>query len=184
MDTGSDNALKKALTLDDYKEVGGLAGALSKHCDEILNELNTEQQRIAQVMFRALCERSAEQRDTRRPVRLEVAAIAGVDVEAVVPVVHAFRDAGRNFLMPPLPIPLDAKTTLDISHESLIRQWQTWNTWVEVEAESARQYQRLEDAAKRRRQRAGAELWRGVDLEQCRGCKRALKSRRRLGCAC
>src|SRR5215510_11394369 len=164
-----DNVLKRALTLDDYKEVGGLAGALSKHCDEILNELNPEQQRIAQVMFRALCERSSEQRDTRRPVRLgEVAAIAEVDVEAVIPVVDAFRDTGRNFLMPPLPIVLDAESTLDISHESLIRQWQALNTWVEAEAESARQYQRLEDAAKRRRQRAGAELWRGVDLENAR----------------
>ena len=33
-----------------------------------------------------------------------------------------------------------------------------------AEAESARQYQRLEDAAQRR-QTIGAELWRGVDLQ-------------------
>ena len=70
--------------------------------------------------------------------------------------------------MPPLPTPLDAETTLDISHESLIRQWKTLNTWVVAEAEAARQYQRLEDAAKRRQQRRGAELWRGVDLENAR----------------
>ena len=166
----TDNVPERALTLDDYEAVGGLAGALSKHCDEILyNELNAEQQRIAEVMFRALCERSSEQRDTRRPAKLgEIAAIAGVDVEAVIPVVDAFRGAGRNFLMPPFPSPLDAETTLDISHESLIRQWPTLNTWVVAEAESARQYQRLEDAAKRRQQRAGAELWRGVDLENAR----------------
>ena len=165
----TDNAPARALTLDDYKKVGGLAGALSEHCDEILQELNPEQQRLAQVMFRALCERSSEQRDTRRPVRLgEVAAIAEVDVEDVKPVVDAFRAAGRNFLMPPLPIPLDAERTLDISHESLIRQWQTLNTWVAAEVESARQYQRLEDVAKRRQQRGGAELWRGVDLENAR----------------
>src|SRR5262249_50773313 len=95
----------------------------------------------------------------------EVAAIAGADVEAVIPVVDTFRDTGRNFLMPPLPITLDAERTLDISHESLIRQWQTLTTWVEAEAESARPYPRLEDAAKRGQQRVGAELWRGVDLE-------------------
>ena len=165
----ADNAPERALTLDDYKAVGGLAGALSKHCDEILNDLNTEQQRIAEVMFRALCERSSGQRDTRRPVRLgEVAAVAGVDVEAVIPVVDAFRSAGRNFLTPPMPIPIDVETTLDISHESLIRQWQTLNSWVAAEAESARQYQRLEDAANRRQQGLGAELWRGVDLENAR----------------
>src|SRR4029434_4157732 len=132
-----DNVLKRALTLDDYKEVGGLDGALSKHCDEILYELNPELYRIAQMMFRALCERSSEQRDTRHPAQLgEVATIAGVDVEAMIPVVDAFRDTGRNFLMPPLPITLDAERTLDISHESLIRQWQTLNTSVEAEAAS------------------------------------------------
>ena len=167
--THANNTPKKMLTLDDYKAVGGLAGALSQHCDEILHDLNPEQQRIAEVMFRALCERSSEQRDTRRPVRLgEIAAIAEADVEAVKPVVDAFRGTGRNFVMPPLPIPLDAETTLDISHESLIRQWQTLNTWVVKEAESARQYQRLEDVARRRQQRRGAELWHGVDLENAR----------------
>jgi hypothetical protein len=124
---GTNSVPEKALTPDDYAAVGGLAGALSKHCDEILyNELDTERQHIAEVMFRALCERSSELRDTRRPAKLgEIAAIAGVDVEAVIPVVDALRRAGRNFLMPPLPSPLDAETTLDISHESLIRQWPT-----------------------------------------------------------
>jgi tetratricopeptide (TPR) repeat protein len=46
---------------------------------------------------------------------------------------------------------------------------------VEAEAESARQYQRLEDAAKRRQQRVGAELWRGVDLENARVWKEHAK---------
>jgi hypothetical protein len=165
----ANNAPERALTPDDYKAVGGLAGALSKHCDEILHDLSAEQQRIAEVMFRALCERSSEQPDTRRPLMLgEVAAIAGVRVEAVVPVVDALRSVGRNFLTPPLPIPLDAETTLDISHRSLIRQWQTLNTWVGAEAESGRQYQCLEDAAKRRQQKRGAELWRGANLENAR----------------
>jgi hypothetical protein len=163
---GAEDTPARVLTLEDYRAVGGLADALSGHCDEILQALIPEQQRIAEVMFRALCERSAEQRDTRRPVQLgEVAAIAGVEVAAVIPVVDAFRDAGRNFLMPPLPSRLEADTLLDISHESLIREWHALNTWVEAEAVSARQYQRQEDAARRWQQRSG-ELWRGVDLEQ------------------
>ena len=164
-----DDAPARALTVDDYEAVGGLTGALSKHCDEILyNDLNPEQQRLAEAMFRALCERSSEQRDTRRPAKLgEIAAIAGVDVAAMIPVVDAFRGSGRNFLMPPLPVPLDVETTLDISHESLIRQWPTLNTWAVAEAESAHQYQRLEDDAKRRQQKA-ADLWRGVNLENAR----------------
>ena len=34
------NGPERALTPDDYEEVGGLAGALSMHCDEILLDLN------------------------------------------------------------------------------------------------------------------------------------------------
>ncbi len=169
----ADEAPTRMLTIADYENVGGLTRALSKHCDEILyNALSPAQQRLAEVMFRALCERGSDQLDTRRPVQLEeVAAIAGVEVEAVHPVVDAFRGPGRNLLMPPLPMPLHADTTLDISHESLIRQWHTLNTWVTAEMDSARQYQRLEDAAKRRLGGEGAELWRGVDLENARDWK-------------
>lgn len=161
-----ENGAVRELTINDYESARGLAGALSQHCDEILHEdLNPDQQRIAETMFRALCERGLDQRDTRRPVKMgDVAAITGVDVDTVKPVVDAFRGEGRNFLMPPVSSALEAETTLDISHESLIRHWQTLNTWVAAEADSARQYQRLEDAAKRRQEREGAELWRGVDL--------------------
>ena len=36
---------------------------------------------------------------------------------------------------------------IDISHESLIRLWQRLKSWVDEEAESAEQYQRLARAA-------------------------------------
>ncbi|ETX01284.1 MAG: hypothetical protein ETSY1_07910, partial [Candidatus Entotheonella factor] len=161
----------RELSLRDYESAGGLAGALSKHCDDILAGLEADQQRIAAVLFRALCERGMDQRDTRRPVKLgDVAAIAEVEAEAAKPVVDAFRGEGRHFLMPPISTPLEAETLLDISHESLIRHWQTLNAWVEAEAESARQYQRLEDVAERH-QKGAAELWRGVDLHHAQQWK-------------
>ena len=59
------------LTLADYKEIGGLARALSNHADEAFTQLPEEQQRIAEVLFRCLSERGPAQRDTRRPVRLD-----------------------------------------------------------------------------------------------------------------
>ena len=66
----------------------------------------------------------AEGRDSRRPASLRsVAEAAGVPVEQVVPVVEAFRHADLSVLVPPPPTPLEPETILDISHESLIRQW-------------------------------------------------------------
>ena len=115
-------------------------------------------------MFRALTERSGARRDTRRPVSLQtVADIAGVGIEQVIPVIEVFRRADRSFVMPPEGQPLTAETLIDISHESLIRQWQRMKEWVEQEAQSADTYRRLEQTALLHSQKR-AGLLQGLDL--------------------
>ena len=153
------------LTLADYNEVGGLARALSNHADEAFTQLPDEQQRIAEVLFRCLSERGPAQRDTRRPVRLDaVAAVAGVSPAQVTAVVEVFRRPDRSFITPSAEVPLRSDTVLDISHESLIRQWQRLNQWVEQEALSADNYRRLEQTA-RLWHTGQAALWGTPDLE-------------------
>jgi WD40 repeat protein len=153
------------LTLADYEAIGGLKLALSGHADEVFDRLDEGQRTIAQVLFRVLSERGAEGRDTRRPAPMRsVAEVAGVPVEQVVPVVEAFRHPDLSVLVPPPPTPLEPETILDISHESLIRQWQRLRNWAEAEASSAEMYRRLEKTASLwRQQRAG--LWDTPDLD-------------------
>jgi WD40 repeat protein/energy-coupling factor transporter ATP-binding protein EcfA2 len=137
------------LTLRDYEAIGGLKEALSRHADEAYEPLDAAQKVIAETLFRSLCERSAARRDTRRPVRLEdVAEVAGVKWEQVAAVVEVFRHPDRSFLMPPIGTPLKPDTIIDISHESLIRQWQRLSDWVEAEAASADTYRRLVETAR------------------------------------
>jgi PQQ-dependent catabolism-associated CXXCW motif protein len=160
------------LTLAQYEAVGGISvgplpqdttqrgesvaperrsnGALSNHADEILSKLMPQQQRLAAFLFRALTEGEGTRgRDVRRPTALrEAADIAEVSPAALVPVVEAFRAPGRNFLMPAAPVPLEHDTVVDISHESLIRQWATLRNWVHEEFESAERYRHLEKTAK------------------------------------
>jgi WD40 repeat protein len=132
------------LTLEDYGRVGALSKALCQDADDAFEkELTPEQQRIAEVMFKALCVRGSSDRDTRAPARLDhVARVAEVKWEEVVPVVEVFRGAGRYFLSPRSG-PLAPDTVLDITHESLIRNWKRLSQWVEEEALSAETYQRL-----------------------------------------
>ena len=157
------------LTLADYESLGGVGamgleadaavdaetrgsnGALSDHADRVLAELTSEQQRLAQILFRALTESdSAGDRAVRRPVSLaHAAAIADVPVENLLPVIEAFRASGRSFLMPLAPEPLKPETVLDISHESLIRQWIKLRRWVRDEYQSAEAYRGIERNAKR-----------------------------------
>lgn len=138
------------IQLADYQRLGGLQKALSNHADYVLEHLDSDaDRRVAEMLFRALCDRSAEQRLTRRLATVaEIAAIAGVDADDVIRVANAFRGSGRNFLTPPSEIPLTSDSTLDISHESLIRQWATLQTWLAREEQSARIYRRLSETTR------------------------------------
>jgi WD40 repeat protein len=143
------------LSLADYDrdEIGGVSRALDRHIEEVYAKLsgkdeNDGDKRIARVMFQALTLRD-NGRDIRRPTKLGVVAqIADVDDADVTRIVDVFRAPDCCFLTPPLPTPLTSESILDISHESLIRQWRTLQTWIVQEAESAANYQRLVDAVR------------------------------------
>jgi hypothetical protein len=148
------------IALQDYRNarIDGLKNALSKHVeDDVFLRLTAEQQRIAELMFKCLTERGKGQRDTRRPTTLgNVALVASGDtaraseaaIAQIVEVIEEFREEGRNFIFPAKPRELRKETTLDVGHESLIRQWQRLNQWVDEEAESADEYLHLKkDAA-------------------------------------
>jgi WD40 repeat protein len=78
----------------------------------------------------------------------EVASIAGVSEQVVAEVVEHFRQPGCNFLVATPQTPLTGKTTLDISHEALLRQWERLGKWLDDEAKSAADYCRLEADAR------------------------------------
>ncbi|HEV7746981.1 MAG TPA: hypothetical protein VGO56_18430 [Pyrinomonadaceae bacterium] len=135
--------------LEHYEAVGTMADALSIHADEAFNELPNERSRmIAESLFKTLTERGADNREIRRPTCLkDICAIAAASVAEVVTVVDVFRGGGRSFLMPPAGVSLQPETVVDISHESLIRNWARLKEWVRDEAEAARIYRRLAEAA-------------------------------------
>jgi WD40 repeat protein len=159
----ADGAL--VLTLAEYQAVGGLKHALSDHADELYEALAPDDRRVAEVLFRCLSERGADGRDVRRPVRLDAAAaVAQVPAETVVRIVEVFREPTCSFLTPPAGVPLQADTVLDISHESLIRQWRRMAQWVQAEADSAAIFRRLAGTAALW-QAGQAALWGTPDLE-------------------
>ncbi|MCP4699605.1 MAG: hypothetical protein GY862_22560, partial [Gammaproteobacteria bacterium] len=153
------------LTPAHYEQIGGFKKALSNHADAAYGELTSAQQKIAEVLFRNLSERDSSRRDTRRPTKLsEIARLAGADWREVVPVAETFRLEGRNFIVPPPGKVLEPDTVLDISHESLIRQWRRMQDWLNQEAESAELYQRTEETARRWKQ-GRAALLRSPELD-------------------
>ncbi len=156
----------RVLTIADYEATGGLSNSLSNHADEAYVELSPGDQELAEVLFRRLSDARSVKRDARAPARVsEIAAVANVDPADVIRVANAFRRADRCFLSPREPAPLNTDQVLDVSHESLLRQWRRLADWVKEEAESALFYQRVKETA-RAWQQGEAALWGVPDLDR------------------
>ena len=159
----------RSIDLGDLEAIGGMAEALSRHADEAFGSLDDrpgphDRRAAVQVPHRAGTRQPgdsppdaavAHRRDRQRqPGR-------------VIRVIDVFRAPGRSFLMPPHDVALEGDSVIDISHESLIRQWGRLRTWVDEEAESRATYLRLVEAAQLRRAGKGG-LWGEPDLTYAR----------------
>ena len=154
------------IDLKHYEQIGRLGEALSKHADEAYLELDRPRRRqFAEKLFKCLTERGPNNREVRRPSTLEeVCAVSEAERREVVEVIDRFRSEGRSFLTPPAGVALTPDTFIDISHESLIRQWKRLKDWVDEEAQSREMYLRVEDAAKRH-EAGQAGLYRDPELQ-------------------
>ena len=63
--------------------------------------------------------------------------------------VERYRQGDTVFLLPAAAVPLAGNPVIDISHESLIRNWKRLKQWTDREAQSAQMIRRLFDAAER-----------------------------------
>lgn len=155
------------LTLEDYHAVGGLRGALTQHANEVLGD-DPDDALLAERLFRAITDQpsvargSAETSAVRRPRRLEeIAREAGTDVAALVPVIDRFRVDGVSMLTPDPGEELGPQTEIDISHESIIRQWDLLRGWIRDEADAGRGWQEL---LRSRTEEGRRGVLQGVDL--------------------
>lgn len=151
--------------LKHYEAIGTMKEALSMHANEAYDELDEEQQRICEIMFKAITEKRGENFGIRRPTRLgEIASIADVSENDVAAVIDKFREPGRSLVTPAHGIPLGPRSMVDISHESLMRIWVRLKNWVDDEADAVQMYLRLAEAATQY-QVGKAGLWRPPDLQ-------------------
>jgi WD40 repeat protein len=177
------------IRVEDYEAIGGLSEALSRHAEEVLEDIELPEKQetnlapqelsglvekpktidkyeIAERMFRCLTEGSGRGSDVRRPTRFaELLQVTRADEKDLRAIIDAFRAPGSNFLMPPPSIPIKDSTIIDISHESLIRGWKRLKAWSLKEFESAVMYRRIEQTAKLWIE-GRAALWSSPDLER------------------
>jgi len=160
----------RPLDFEDYdnEQVGTITRALSNHATLAYAELQEpsgRRQQIAKKLFQAITEKTPNQPESRRPTSLkEICEIAEARESEVIDVIDHFRAKGRAFLKPPYERKLESNSMIDISHESLIRQWDTLAGWVDDEARSREFFKRIVDAARQFEEGAAGE-WADPQLE-------------------
>jgi WD40 repeat protein len=153
------------LTLEAYRQIGGVEGALARRADEVYASLSPEEQSIARRVLLRLTQPGEGTEDTRRRASMtELAGRAG-EREAVERVVGALTDARL------LTAGTDTRSNeqwVDVSHEALIRGWPRLRGWLEEDRAGLRTHRRLTEAAQewQRLERDPDALFRGARLAE------------------
>jgi WD40 repeat protein len=170
---GGDMSMRP-IDLEDYAATGGAASALNDHADEAWASLGTlgGPGGTVERVLRALTERVAEGTEVRRPLEFnQLCAICGGGTAegnaAVTQVVERYRRADTAFLVPGAERPLADNPVIDISHESLMRQWARLRVWVQAEVDASTELQVLVREAQAHARGQG-ELRHGLDLARAR----------------
>lgn len=155
------------VAVEHYEAIGTIKHALSLDADAALERASERELKIAERLFQALVEVDVKGRRLRRPVNLsDIVKITGAGRDEVLKVVERFSSHNRSFLVLSEDH-LRGDWLIDISHESLIRQWETLSRWVNAEVESRELYLRLAgDAVRYFATPRTATLWREQALQQ------------------
>ncbi|MFT3947407.1 MAG: AAA family ATPase [Agriterribacter sp.] len=148
------------LDIEDYKSVGSLKSvdkeesvdkpknALSEHVEkDVYNKLSNADKELTKKIFKSLTKVDEKGRQTRRPCTIdELIQITGKNEDTILKLVDKFIEKDRCFLVKTYSNE-KKNMVIDISHESLIRNWGTLKKWVNKEAEDAGEYERLIESA-------------------------------------
>jgi WD40 repeat protein/DNA-binding SARP family transcriptional activator len=134
-----------SLTLNAYRRIGGVSGALARRAERLYDALDDEGQVACRQLFLRLITLGEGTQDTRRRMRRsELATADPVPTDAVI---EAF---GRHRLLSFDRDPVTREPTVEIAHEALLRAWTRLRGWVD----EARDDLRTRDALA-----ASAEGW-------------------------
>jgi len=132
------------LTLQAYREIGGVSGALARRADELYGTLDESGQKTARQMFLRLVTLNEGAEDTRRRARLDELLSLQGDERTMQQVVDLF---GKYRLLTFDRDPATRTPTVEVAHEALIRQWQLLRGWLQADREGLRTQRRLTAAA-------------------------------------
>tara|TARA_R110002073_G_scaffold140253_11_gene290928 strand:- start:24250 stop:27258 length:3009 start_codon:yes stop_codon:yes gene_type:complete len=161
---------RRLLTEESYRSMGGVAGTLASHANEVLAGLPPSQQRLVRSIFQRLVT-SEGTRAVTDVAELRQLSNDPTEVDKVI--THLVQS--RLLLLQTRD---QAKgPSAEIVHESLITQWPTLRSWLEEEQEDSAFLEQLRAAARQWKQRGQAVglLWRGEAMEEAKRFQKRYK---------
>jgi DNA-binding SARP family transcriptional activator/ABC-type glycerol-3-phosphate transport system substrate-binding protein len=152
------------LTLDAYRKIGGVSGALARRAEHLFEPMNQTGRDACRQLFLRLVTLGEGTEDTRRRVRRsELATLA--DPQTMDAAIETF---GRHRL---LSFDRDTDTrepTVEIAHEALLREWARLRAWIDDAREDLRQRARISSATGEwiQAERSSEYLLSGIRLAQ------------------
>ena len=127
------------LTISDYRESGGVRGAIASTADELVLGLDAEGQRLVRALFVEL----AEITPTGEPVRRRLTRATIPDLIAAPP--HDVDAVLERVIDARLVVSDGAH--VQVAHEALLREWPRLRTWLEEDRELIRRRRAVADQA-------------------------------------
>ena len=153
------------LTLEAYREIGGVGGALAASAEHLYASRQPAGREAVRQLFLRLVTPGEGAADTRRRVpRSDLSAIE-VDASAMESAIDTY---GRHRLLTFDRDPSTREPTVEVAHEALLGAWERLGGWIDESREDLRMHRRLSDAANEW-ERSGPEpgfLLTGSRLEQ------------------
>ena len=132
------------MTLEAYREIDGVSGALARRAEELYEHLDPEGRRAAKQVFLRLVTVSEGAADTRRLVPRSELLSLPIERKAVEGVIDLF---GRHRLLAFDRDPATRGPTVEVAHEALLRSWDRLRIWIDDARVDLLQHRRLVVAA-------------------------------------
>ncbi len=154
-----------ALTLEAYREIDGIAGALARRAEDLYEGLSETEREAAKQMFLRLVVPGEGRGDARRLVPRSELVNLQVPREAMHRVIEVF---GRHRLLSFDRDPTNRGPTVEVAHEALLGSWDRLRIWIDEARDDLRHHRRLAAAAAdwEASGRDQSFLLRGTRLEQ------------------
>ncbi len=141
-----DRRVGDTLTIETYRAISGVQGALTKSAEELYGQLSASDQEVAKQLFLRLVTIAGHDEWSRRRVHASELVALDVDVVTMQKVIELFT---RRRLLSLDRDQVSGAPTVEVAHEALLSGWERLREWIEQNRDDLLRHRELANAATR-----------------------------------